>query len=140
MIFLEETDAMSIVSTHLKVGAAFAIAAAVGCSQQTPRGSFAVLKPETLQVDGTEWTRVEWTSTIDSKIASHFRRCPQLADNPSLNGDVVCYRNGSKQRVYWLTPVDDTCQWAMLELKASRRGELVEGSGAPFLELQIVDR
>ncbi len=141
MIFPVKADSVHTISMHFGVGTAFAIAAVVaGCNQPIPHGSFSVVTPETIQVDGGEWTRVEWSKQIDTKVANHFRRAPQLADNPSLSGDAVCYSNASKQRVYWLSPVDDTCQWAMVEFKGSRGGELVEGSGAPFLEVLAVDQ
>ncbi len=123
-------------SVPIVLGLAVAL---TGCRPQAPTGKFSVVQPDTIQVDGTEWTKVEWTPKIDSKVARHFSKTPEVADNPSLSGQSVCYTNGSTERVYWLLPVDDTCQWAMVEFKGSRGSELVEGSGAPFLQLLALD-
>lgn len=110
-----------------------------GCgTEPSSAGRFAVVPPEIIEVDGLSWQRQEWNKKVDSKVASLFRRSPGLADNPSLNGDNVCYSSGSKQRIYWLTAMNGTSQWAMVEFAGSRGGELIEGSGEPFLELAPV--
>lgn len=117
------------------IPALLAMVGLVGCSSEQAGSSFKVIQPETLEIDGDEWTKVEWGKKMDSKVARHFSRQPLLADNPLLSGEPVCYTDGSKERIYWLSTIEESCQWAMVEFKGSRGGDLVEGQGAPFLEL-----
>lgn len=112
----------------------------VGCDQPLPASSFTITQPETIEVDGEQWKKEEWGGKIEAKLDKHFRKTPQLAENPALNGDAVCYSSGSKQRVYWLSSIEGACQWAMIEFKGSRGSQLTEGSGAPFLEVVVVDQ
>lgn len=110
-----------------------------GCGSEAVATSFKVLQPETLLIDGAEWSKVDWSKKMDFKVAKHFGKSPILADNPLLAGETVCYTNGSVERVYWLSTIEASCQWAMIEFKGSRGGDLVEGRGEPFVELATMD-
>lgn len=81
---------------------------------------------------------MEWNGKIEAKVSKHFRRAPQLVENPALNGETACYSDGNKQRVYWLSPIEGTCHWAMIEFNGNRGGHLTEGSGTPFTEVLAV--
>lgn len=106
----------------------------VGCSGKRDMANLVVVQPDTIQADGTEWQKVEWEKSLDSKLNSHFRRHPLIADNPALSGDLVCYSAASRQRVYWVSVMDGASSWAMIEFKGNQGGELVEGRGEPFTE------
>ena len=110
-----------------------------GCGGGADTAQYTVVQPETLSLDGSEWKKVAWSTSLDSTLSKHFRKAPELTENPSLNGETVCYTSGSKKRVYWLSSAGDTCQWAMVEFNGSRGSELVEGVGEPFLQLKAVD-
>lgn len=140
MIFPTETDWIGrLRAISMRVGIAVVLGfASAGCSQAPP-SDISFVHPPTIQVDGGQWTKVEWSDEIDAKVAYHFRKSPELFEDPSLSGDAVCYANGAKQRVYWLSPVDDACHWTMVEFKGTRGGELVEGVGAPFVEPLVTE-
>ncbi|MEM8734852.1 MAG: hypothetical protein AAGG44_11545 [Planctomycetota bacterium] len=110
-----------------------------GCGGAGQQSTVSVVQPESFEMDGAQWTKVEWTTQIDKKVAKHFRKAADVADNPVLSGDQACYSNGTKQRVFWLNTLDGSCQWAMIEFKGSRGGELVEGTGAPFSQVEAAD-
>ncbi|MEM7559907.1 MAG: hypothetical protein AAF394_12375, partial [Planctomycetota bacterium] len=76
---------------------------------------------------------------MDQRLAGLFRRSPMLIDNPSIAGAPVCYANGSTQRVYWLSQLDNSCHWAMIEFKGGRGGDLIEGNGAPFMQTAVAE-
>ena len=117
---------------------AFLATTVLGCSGEDTAAQYTiVVQPEAIRVDGGEWTKQEWSTKLDSKISRHFAKSPHLAETPSLSGTTVCYANGSKQRVYWLSVLDQSCQWAMLEFSGNRGGELIEGRGEPFIELAL---
>ncbi|MEM9644173.1 MAG: hypothetical protein AAF989_04190 [Planctomycetota bacterium] len=104
------------------------MATVIGCGSRIDTVSLSVVQPPTIEVEGTEWSKVEWTTNTDAKVAGHLRRFPYLMDNPSLSGSPVCNQAGSKERVHWLATSDETSTWAMVEFNGSRGGELVEGS------------
>ena len=110
-----------------------------GCSRSVPVPSVEVIQPDAIQVDGSEWVKQPWDKKHDAQLAQYFRRAADVADNPALQVTPVCYSSGSRQRVYWLSPMENTCRWAMVEFKGSRGGEMVEGIGAPFDELSGVE-
>lgn len=108
---------------------------AMGCDgPAAPRA--VVVVPEKLEIEGTTWTKQAWKKKLDQQLASYFSNRPQVAENPALQGQPVCYINGSTKRIYWVSTIDQTCQWILLEFKGSRAGTPVEGVGAPFLEVQ----
>lgn len=108
-----------------------------GCQAMTSTSSYDPVIPDTFTVDGTEWTRQPWTDVQDRRLANFFRQHASLADNPGFSGDPLCYseRRGAV-RYYWVRTLGDECRWAMLEFRGSKAGELVEGSGAPFQEVE----
>ncbi|WP_145075902.1 hypothetical protein [Aureliella helgolandensis] len=104
-----------------------------------PSSSREVIQPDAIQADGSEWVKQTWDKKHDAQLARYFRRAADVADNPALQVTPVCYSSGSRQRVYWLSPMKDTCRWAMVEFKGTRGDEMVEGIGAPFDELSGVE-
>lgn len=110
-----------------------------GCRESGTAGELVIVRPETIEVDGTAWEKQAWNKQMDQKLAGLFRRSPMLIDNPSISGDPVCYANGSTQRVYWLSQLDHSCHWAMVEFKGGRGGSLIEGNGAPFMQTAVAD-
>ncbi|MFK7734477.1 MAG: hypothetical protein AB8B50_00515 [Pirellulaceae bacterium] len=110
-----------------------------GCSQLGQQGDVTVVQPEAIRMDGVEWSKAEWTDQIESRLVRYFRKAMDIASNPALSGEQVCYSSGSVQRVFWLSPIDGRCHWAMIEFKSGRGGALVEGVGDPFSKVQIVE-
>ncbi|MFN3190273.1 MAG: hypothetical protein ACE361_07085 [Aureliella sp.] len=110
-----------------------------GCGGTGEPATVTVVQPESFEMDGSEWTKVEWTPQIEKKVAMHFRKSAEVADNPMLAGTQVCYSSGAMQRMFWLNTLDGSCQWAMIEFKGSRGGALVEGTGAPFTQVATAD-
>lgn len=111
----------------------------VGCRESGSAEELVIVRPEKIEADGTAWEKQAWNKQMDQKLAGLFRRSPMLIDNPSISGDPVCYANGSTQRVYWLSQLDDSCHWAMVEFKGSRGGDLIEGNGDPFMQTAVAD-
>ncbi|QDS96485.1 hypothetical protein FF011L_52960 [Roseimaritima multifibrata] len=107
----------------------------VGCSGSSGTRSVVVM-PEQLQLEGVAWTKQVWDEKLDQQLAAYFSTRPQVAENPGLRGQPVCYVNGSTKRIYWVKAVEQSCQWVLLEFKGSRAGPLVEGVGEPFLEIE----
>lgn len=128
------TQKLPLWATCMGIALPLAVLLVPGCS----RGSateLTVVQPETLELDGVAWEKQAWEESFDTQLANYFRRSPELADNPSMRGTAVCYSHGSRRRFYWLSPVDDTCHWAMIEFKGNRGSEMTEGIGVPFVEL-----
>ena len=109
------------------------LVALAGCSDAGNSDDQPIAAPQTISIDGVDWTQAETISQKDNQVLNvYFRANPAMTDNPNLEGELTLFTNPKgDRRFYWLATTQGQTTWFCVE-QAGRRLRDFDGVGDPF--------
>ena len=115
--------------------AALLLAFTCGCTQDPAAlalPEISVETPDQIQLDGTMWTKSDFSEADHACLAKFFERNQQLVGSPEMEGEPVLYTSGKNdRRFYWLNAAVEGSRWTCVHF-AKNGFTTSDGTGSPF--------